>query len=557
MDTFMSQKSLNDKTNLDILYNNITNIKDMDKNKWIFNLRKMYCFLKEDIFILIKLILLEKRIIVYSQIPSNVSMFIIALMSLIPGEISQGLLKSYSQNGMPFRIFHDKYLIYPLFSLFDLDPLLLKIKNNNKNINFIIGTTNKMVSNSNKIIYSCKIDLDKAEVNFNSKMTSENVTSINDVEENNNLLISNFISKNIKNEGGVYIPNKKYCVKGEWIVPVDNEIYLEENKFIKKIINNYIFSIIADISYISKEIKNMDKIKSDFINLDNNNFPLYDMINDNYNKYMNNNSDSKENITNQNINKKFDKLPSIEEISSDPLYTTVNTILNYNSINSAIIPESSKYKDVKSLISKQNNLEFLVDWLQTKNFKKWFCSYDEILTNLSVLNHEKVNIKIYDFDNNFYSGNLKNGKKIGKGKVLYHDKNLTYIGEFNNGLKEGKGNLSSKDSKFLYEGSWKNDKYDGEGSLLSPELGKYIGSFKNGLFDGQGYLITPDKNTYKGSFLCGEKNGEGEYKLNDGHVYIGGFKNDLYHGNGKLFDDKKNIIQEGKFQKGQFIKSTK
>ena len=557
MDTFMSQKSLNDKTNLDILYNNITNIKDMDKNKWIFNLRKMYCFLKEDIFILIKLILLEKRIIVYSQIPSNVSMFIIALMSLIPGEISQGLLKSYSQNGMPFRIFHDKYLIYPLFSLFDLDPLLLKIKNNNKNINFIIGTTNKMVSNSNKIIYSCKIDLDKAEVNFNSKMTSENVTSINDVEENNNLLISNFISKNIKNEGGVYIPNKKYCVKGEWIVPVDNEIYLEENKFIKKIINNYIFSIIADISYISKEIKNMDKIKSDFINLDNNNFPLYDMINDNYNKYMNNNSDSKENITNQNINKKFDKLPSIEEISSDPLYTTVNTILNYNSINSAVIPESSKYKDVKSLISKQNNLEFLVDWLQTKNFKKWFCSYDEILTNLSVLNHEKVNIKIYDFDNNFYSGNLKNGKKIGKGKVLYHDKNLTYIGEFNNGLKEGKGNLSSKDSKFLYEGSWKNDKYDGEGSLLSPELGKYIGSFKNGLFDGQGYLITPDKNTYKGSFLCGEKNGEGEYKLNDGHVYIGGFKNDLYHGNGKLYDDKKNIIQEGKFQKGQFIKSTK
>jgi hypothetical protein len=281
------------------------------------------------------------------------------------------------------------------------------------------------------------------------------------------------------------------------------------------------------------------------------------MINDNYNKYMNNNSDSKENIANQNINKKFDKLPSIEEISSDPLYTTVNTILNYNSINSAIIPESSKYKDVKSLISKQNNLEFLVDWLQTKNFKKWFCSYDEILTNLSVLNHEKVNIKIYDFDNNFYSGNLKNGKKIGKGKVLYYDNNFTYIGEFNNGLKEGKGNLTSKDKKFLYEGSWKNDKYEGEGSLLSPELGKYIGSFKNGLFDGQGYLITPDNNTYKGSFLCGEKSGEGEYKLKNGYVYIGGFKNDLYHGNGKLYDDKKTIVLEGKFQKGQFIKSTK
>ena len=279
MDTFMSQKSLNDKTNLDILYNSLININDTENNKWMFNLRKLYCYLKEDIFTLIKLILLEKRIIVYSQIPSNVSMFIISLLSLLPGEISQALLKSHIQNGMPFRIFHDKYLIYPLFSLFDLDPLLSKITSN-KSVNFFIGTTNSMVSNSNKIAYSCKIDLDKPEIKYDKNSISSNIVTVNDVEEKQNAIISNFIEKNIKNEGGVYISNKKYCIEDDWIVSCDNEKYLDEYKLIKKIISNYIGSIIADISYINKEIKN----KNNYTKIDKNTFPLYDIISNNYNK---------------------------------------------------------------------------------------------------------------------------------------------------------------------------------------------------------------------------------------------------------------------------------
>ena len=566
MDTFMSQKSLNDKSNLDLLYNSLFNINDTENNKWMFNLRRIYCYLKEDIFVLIKLILLEKRIVVYSQIPSNVSMFIMSLISLLPGEISQGSSKGYSQNGMPLKIFHDKYLIYPLFSLFDLDPLLSKI-NTNKSINFLIGTTNTMVSNSNKIVYSCKIDLDKPEIKYNNKSISSNITSINDVEEKNNAIISNFIGKNIKAEGGVYIPNKKHSTEGDWILSCENEQYLEENKLIKKIINNYFCSIIADISFINKEIKNKNNYKI----IDNKSFPLYEKINNNLkNKY--NFKETNKN-TNKNSSKKSEvlimpkkekekekineKLPSIEEIISEPLYNIVNSILSYNLINNKFLPCSEKYKGLESLIAKQNNLEFLVEWLGTKNFKKWYCSYDEIFTNLSVFNLEQINIKIYDFDNNLYTGNLLNGKKTGKAKLIYTDENMVYVGEFKNGLRNGKGNLNSDDNKFIYDGNWKNDKFDGEGSLLSPKLGKYVGAFKDGLFDGKGYLITPENNVYNGKFLKGEKSGEGEYKLNTGYVYIGGFKNDLYQGMGKLYDNNKKIIQEGKFQKGEFVKFIK
>ena len=552
MDSFMSQQSLNDKSNLDILYNNLLQINDTENDQWMFNLRKLYCYLKEDIFTLVKLILLEKRIIVYSQIPSNVSMFIISLLSLLPGEISQKLLKAHSQNGMPFKVFHDKYLIYPLFSLFDLDPLLSKIAAN-KSINFFIGTTNSMVSNSKKIVYSCKIDLDKPEIQYDKKSISSNIITPNDVEEKQSNIISNFIEKNIKNEGGTYLANKKCCIKDEWLIPKDNEKYLEENKLIKKVVTNYIFSIIADISYINKELKNKDNYKE--INSDI--FPLYDIISNNYNKIMNNSSDS--NNKNQKVmqktikTKKLEKILHLEEITSEPLYNIVNTILSFNKINSKVVTGSTKYQGLESLIEKPNNLEFLADWVKTKNFKKWYCSYDEILTNLSIFNLDKINIKIYDFENNYYWGHLINGKKTGEAKVKYYDGDLKYVGNFKNNLREGKGNITSSDNKFMYDGTWKNDKYDGEGALLSPQLGKYTGFFKDGLFDGKGFLITPDNNSYNGKFVRGEKSGEGEYKMNNGYVYIGSFKNDLYHGMGKLYDNNKKIIQEGKFVKGELV----
>ena len=281
------------------------------------------------------------------------------------------------------------------------------------------------------------------------------------------------------------------------------------------------------------------------------------MIKDNYIKYMKISNEEGIRMIKPNKNKKLENLLSIEEITSDHLYNTINSILSFNKINSQIIKGSSKYNDFVSLLSKENNLEFVVSWIQTKNFKKWFTSYNEILINLSILNLEKTNLKIYDFDNNFYSGDLQNGKKIGKGKISYYEEKLTYVGEFKNNLREGKGNLSSKDNKYIYDGSWKNDKFEGEGSLLSPSLGKYTGNFKNGLFDGKGYLFTLDNNIYKGNFLAGEKSGEGEYKLKNGYVYEGEFKNDLYHGMGKLYDNNKKIIQEGKFQKGQLVKAIK
>ena len=79
MDSFMAQTSLNDKTKLDNLYQKLNQdiiIFDFKNDQWILNIRKLFFFLKNDIFNILKVILCEQNILVFSQIPSNVSLFI-------------------------------------------------------------------------------------------------------------------------------------------------------------------------------------------------------------------------------------------------------------------------------------------------------------------------------------------------------------------------------------------------------------------------------------------------------------------------------------------------
>ena len=541
MDSFMSQSSLNDKTNFKILYDKILDIHDIQNNKWMINLRKIFCYLKSDIFIILKLILLERKIIVYSKIPTNVSLFIIGLLSLLPGEINQKISNYDKQNGMPFRIFHDKYLIFPLFSLYELDELITKT-----NKNYLIGITNIMISDNKKLLRDCFINLDELKIIYEDSLSS-NLISINKIEEKNNNLISKYISKNIKNEGGTFL-NTKFCEEGEWIIDYQNEVYFNEFNYIKKTIRLYFLSMVFDISYINNQIKN----KTDDIILNKNVSLLYDEVLDKYITYL-----SSQNEYGSPLKKEIKtdiKLLSIEELTSEPLYLLVSSILSLNDIKNENIHTCEKYKNLETYLSYFNNLEFISKWIKTRNFKRWYCSYNEIINYLSVLNIEPHEIKIYDYDNNIYKGTVLNGKKKGFGKLIYEDLEMIYNGNFDNDLKNGNGNLSSNDEKYLYDGEWKNDKKEGKGTLRSIKLGKYNGEFKNDLFEGKGYLIDIDNNIYKGMFKDGKKNGEGELKLSSGYSYIGGFKNDKYHGIGKLMDSSKNIIQEGKFENGDFIK---
>ena len=581
MDSFMAQKSLNDKSKLDNLYKTLSQdiiIFDSNNEEWGFNIRKLFCFLKNDIFNIIKLILCEQNILVFSQIPSNVSLFIITLLYILPAEISQILSNYEYQNASPFKLFHKDYLIYPLFCLFDLTPLIEKMKKND-NLHYICGTTNFLVAKSKEINYACFIDLDELTINYNENIESNliynNSTENKIIEE-----INKEISLNINKENNNKFDSNKRCnIEENWILDRNKckEDYLNESKFIIKKIREYIMSIVFDMNYLINEIKfikeNNDENKAT-IKIK----KMNEIINNNYFKLINSNQEEKN--TNIIIEKKIEEssstiqqiekekeedfLPRIDELISEPYIYLLNSKLSFsinNQIEMGIIASPQKTdipKDIHSPLSDLNILYFISYWLKTKNFQNWFLSktkeQNDKITKLSPLNSTKTTVnKLYDFDDNEFSGTILFGRKNGKGKVIYTKKNMVFVGIFINDLREMKGNLSSFDNKYLYDGEWKNDKFEGNGSLVTPDGNKYVGQFKNGLFEGNGYLIDNEGNIYNGSFKQGKKWGEGELSMNNGNKFTGMFKQDKFNGKGKLVDKDGKVLQEGNFKDGILV----
>ena len=576
MNAFMEQESLNDKSKFQILHEilskNIVLI-DLNRDQWLLNIRKLFCLLKNDIITILKLILCEQNIIVFSQIPSNVSLFIISLLYILPGEICQELSNYDFQNGTPFKIFHENYLIYPLFTLFDLSPLLEKMKNNEK-LHYFCGTSNFLVAKSKDINYACFINIDELTVTYNENI-DENLTYLNSYENKIIDDINNKVNSNIEKEGTnkEYEYSKKCNINEEWIISSDKckNVTIKEYEYIFKKLRKYFINIAFDINYLVNEIKNINnnndqnqaQIKIKEIN-ENINKSFYKYVNKDSEKINNNeeNNDTKLNLSKS----KSLVIPRIDEIISEPYIYLLSSKLSLsikNQIDMGLIASPANEEipeDLQSPLSNLNILIFVSFWIKTKNFKNWWSKIqnNENVTKLSSLNSSKSTVKtLYDYDNNEYNGQMKYGKKNGSGKFSFNNSDMAYIGYFKNDLREGKGNYFSSDNKYIYDGDWKNDKYEGSGSLVSPIDGKYVGTFKAGLFDGKGYLIDKENNIYNGGFKNGKKCGEGELLMINGNKYIGMFKDNKYNGKGKLIDDKGKIIQEGIFKDGIFIPSKK
>ena len=574
MTLYMNQKSLNDKTALTDIYDKLLNEFNHNK-KWLFNIRKAFLMFKEDLLIILKLIALEKRVIIFSQIPSNVSLLIMTLLSFFPGNYSDGKQPFDKQNGTPLRIFHGRYLIYPLFTLFDLDSLLNKIKSE-KEINFLLGTTNKIIIENKSLNYCCLINIDEQKIQYGQGVY-EDTKKINGREMKLVKAIYSLINedkdkdkdkdnkdkdnkdKEKANKDQINIieeknntTRKKNRINEDWII-VYNE---EEGKLfynIKKYILSYYLKIIYDIGYLIKEIQY--NIKNDPFNIKLVNF--YENLQMNYLKSTDPNFQGVGDKNNNDLFKEDDILPKLENIISDPSTYTICSILPIKISNISLPKKTHIEKKRESILVKINNLSFISLWTKTKNFKKWYCSYKEQIVNYSTLNIETTKTELYDYDNNLYKGPMTFGKKEGIGTFDFKKLKMRYDGQFKNDLREGNGTLVSYDEKFYYEGEWVNNKMEGQGVLYSSQLGKYSGKFHNDFFEGHGSLIDVEDNMYEGNFHKGEKCGKGELKLSDGKVYFGEFKGDKYHGKGIIKDSNGTVLMEGEFKKGFLTKYKK
>ena len=573
MTLYMNQKSLNDKTVLTDIYNKLQNEYCKDR-KWLFNIRKAFSILKDDLLIILKLIILERRVVIFSQIPSNVSLLIMTLLSIFPGNYSNGRLPYDEQIGAPFKIFYDKYLIYPLFTLYDLDSLLEKINNNNE-INFLIGTTNNLILNNKKLNYSCLINVDEQKIIYGENVNEtlkvingrehkmliniydliyQKVTDENKININNN--INN--NENISNSSTFVITeksNKKIKNDEPWILNFDNGKNSDTFYLTKKYIRLYYSKILFDISYLINEMETK-----------NNNDPynklliFHQNIKDSYLKFSSEEiSENIEKKDSKDIDKE-EKLPLLEELLANPFAYILYTVLPINfdyAFKNSDKNKSSLEKKRESILIKLNNLAVLSEWSKTRNFKKWYCRYKPQIMHYSSLNTKIASVSLYDYDNNFFKGNLLLGKKCGAGEYNYISENMAFSGEYKDDLRNGQGKLSSKDGSYVYIGNWVDGKMEGEGMLYSSKIGRYEGHFHKDCFEGKGKLLDVDKNLYEGHFHKGFKKGKGELRLNDGNIYTGEFKNNKYNGKGVLKDSKGNILQEGEFKDGILVKSKK
>ena len=155
--------------------------------------------------------------------------------------------------------------------------------------------------------------------------------------------------------------------------------------------------------------------------------------------------------------------------------------------------------------------------------------------NISVKNSEKGldNLKsernncvkrIQEFSNGIYEGDIKYGKKEGKGKMHYKD-------------------------GYEYEGEWKNDKWHGKGIYFKDNI-KYEGEFNLGRIHGFGIYNSKNGDRYEGYFVNWLREGKGTYFYNNGDKYVGEFQKDLMNGKG-IYYYKNGNIYEGEFKNGK------
>ena len=520
---YFNQDSLKNKKIIEDLYSNYTNnylnrIK-IDEILASFSLKRLIVFTKEKIFTLIKLIMLEKKVLVFSHISNNICSFIFSFLSIFPGGAffnlnNEGRTKAfydcYTPYGLPLKFLNENSVLYSILTLYDVDKL-----ENKKVVSYFVGATNPLLMNYGKIDFDCIINLDENKISINHKKVSSSILHLSKKES---LLM--------------------------------NKLYSECKYLFEENIDELNDSWMLDKNEKSTNSKKSKKHNSKSVYLQNNEYPSMFTGSDDYIR---------------NIFKKY-----ITNFLSDiDLAQHIATSVGF--------PEEQKLSKIKSVLN-EYNCEFIFNWITKSNsFLFWNFEHDKDLWKFSPHLKQCKNVtKLYE-NGDVYEGELALGEPNKNGKLKYYKDDTTYIyiGEFYNGKKHGKGNLSSKENdKFSYDGQWANDKYEGYGSLIN-DGEKYIGYFKNGVKNGKGTLTKKEGDIFEGEFLNGEfkkgkiiyknedefngtivdgkKIGKGTYKYKNGDIYEGYFENDVFNGEGKI-TKMDGEITRGYFKDGKLIK---
>eukprot|EP00927_Polykrikos_kofoidii_P076738 TRINITY_DN73778_c0_g1_i1.p1 TRINITY_DN73778_c0_g1~~TRINITY_DN73778_c0_g1_i1.p1 ORF type:complete len:1180 (+),score=147.39 TRINITY_DN73778_c0_g1_i1:142-3681(+) len=136
-----------------------------------------------------------------------------------------------------------------------------------------------------------------------------------------------------------------------------------------------------------------------------------------------------------------------------------------------------------------------------------------------------------------YRGEFRRGQRHGAGVYVSTRKRMHYDGEWSADRRSGSGLLTvdGPDGKILYtyDGEWQCDQRHGRGSCVRCGKEKYSGQWAKNLYHGSGMLANEEGALYEGEWVGGELSGVGKSTVG-GETYTGEFLAGKRHGMGQL-----------------------
>ena len=158
----------------------------------------------------------------------------------------------------------------------------------------------------------------------------------------------------------------------------------------------------------------------------------------------------------------------------------------------------------------------------------------------------KENLELININNDYYFILYKNLSNI----LISHNKFEIYKGEIKNGIKNGKGKLIT--NNFIYEGNFKENNFFGFGKYINFNGNIYKGYFKENKFNGKGMIIFSNGDFFYGNFIDNNMFGKGIYFFSGNYKIIEFWKNNNIYSSTENIDlnliqnffdeDNKNII---------------
>ncbi len=213
--------------------------------------------------------------------------------------------------------------------------------------------------------------------------------------------------------------------------------------------------------------------------------------------------------------------------------------------------ESDEYRDIPT--------QSLVERAQDNTIEKVKNAYSMKKVQTATDNPRKMVpvdkvIRVSDNEQYLYFGELKSGRRNGRGRTMMKNGCTAYEGGYLDDKRDGFGVYYYKTGKICYVGDWKSNRRNGVGVAFQPsDRSMYVGGWDNDCPIGMGAKFDSTGNlSFAGRWESGSREGAGMmYDPQDGSIFVSCWENDVLSDKGTKFDSQGNLIYSGSWHKGK------